>query len=230
MLVAGSPIAADDQTTQTQVAESGADSARTTDGQQAFFEKLGWELATADNGVRVERISKNSSVAEAHLEEKDVIIKVAGENVATADRVAEILTDLRNSGETKTDVVVLRDGEELSYLLSLENLGQPNGVTASRAAGHESQDLVAMIQQMQLQLQQQEAMLQMLLTEVQTLRTQLGGVPASRVNPNTPTGTQINGDIVAPLGTGGVPSAQPGAPANSQGTQTRTPAGRNPRR
>jgi hypothetical protein len=85
-----------------------------------------------------------------------------------------------------------------------------------------------MIQQLQLQVQQQQEMLQMVLTEVQTLRTQIGAVPATRVNPAAPTGTQFTGDIVAPQGTVGGATTPATGPANSNQTR-QPPAGRNPR-
>jgi hypothetical protein len=226
--VASSPFAAHAQSTQRAVIEKRTEATRSAEEQRTFSEKIGWELATTDDGVRIEHITKNSVAAEAHLEEKDVIKKIAGENVSTADRVAAILTDLRDKGETKTEVVVLREGEEISYLLSLEDLNLPNART-TRTTVQESQDLVSMIQQLQLQVQQQQQMLQMVLTEVQTLRTQLGGVPATRVNPAVPTGTQFTGDIVAPLGTVGAPITPTGVPANNK-QQTQPPANQNPRR
>jgi membrane-associated protease RseP (regulator of RpoE activity) len=222
-LVAAWPMTAGAQNTRETVVET-KESTRDADGQKALSERLGWELATADDGVRIERITKNSPVAEAHLEEKDIIKKIAGENIATAERVTAVLTDLRKKGETKTDVVVLRDGEELSYLLSLEDLDQATGVRSTQTTIRGSdQDLVAMIQQLQLQSEQQQVMLQTLLTEVQTLRTQLGLPANARVNPAVPPGTQFNGDIVAPLGTAGVPNNQSGVPANNNGAQTQPP-------
>jgi membrane-associated protease RseP (regulator of RpoE activity) len=221
------PMTADAQNTRETVVET-KETVRDAEEQKSLFERVGWELATADNGVRIERITKNSPAAEAHLEEKDIIKKVAGENVATADRVAAVIAQLRKNGEAKTDIVVLREGEELSYLLSLDDLDQVTSVRSTTVRGSD-QDLVAMIQQLQLQSQQQQAMLQTLLTEVQTLRTQLGLPANARVNPAAPTGTQFTGDIVAPLGTFGVPNNQSGVPANNTGTQTQPPAGRNPR-
>jgi len=228
-LIAGFPLNTNAQSTERTIVEQRTETT-SRDDQHSLFEKVGWELATADDGVRIERISKNSAAAAAHLEEKDVITKVAGENVASADRVATILTDLRDKGETKTDVVVLREGEELSYLLSLEHLEVAERDRTTSTTVQESQELVAMIHQLQLQVQQQQQLLEMVLTEVQTLRTQMGGVPATRVNPAAPApGTQVNGDIVAPLSpVGGVTTPGTG-PANTNQT-TQPPAGRNPRR
>jgi hypothetical protein len=228
--VIGLPVAAADKVTRETVVES-KDSTRTADESKALFERLGWELAGTDGGVRIERISQNSAAAEAHLEEKDVIVKVGGENVASADRIAAILTELRKSGDTKTDVVILRDGEELSYLLSLDKLDQPARVQSSRTTVQSSeQDLFAMIQQLQLESQQQQALLQSLLTEVQSLRTQLGLPANARVNPAAPTGTQFTGDVVVPLGTGGVaPNNPTGVPANNTRGTAQPPAGGNRR-
>jgi hypothetical protein len=85
-----------------------------------------------------------------------------------------------------------------------------------------------MIQQLQLQIQQQQEMLQMVLVEVQTLRTQVGGVPATRVDPAAPAGTQPTGAIVAPLGTVGGATAPAANSVNGNRT-TQPPVGRNPR-
>lgn len=226
--VIGIPAVAADKVTRETVVES-KESARSSDANKALFERLGWELAATDGGVRIERITKNSVAADAHLEEKDVIMKVGGENVSSADRIAAILAELHKSGETKTDVVVLRDGEELSYLLTLDKLDSSATVRSSSTTVRGSdQDLVAMIQQLQLESQQQQALLQSLLMEVQSLRTQLGLPANARVNPAVPTGTQFTGDVVVPLGTGGVvPSNQTGAPANTPRVPAVPPAGGN---
>ncbi|MBL8849683.1 MAG: PDZ domain-containing protein [Planctomycetaceae bacterium] len=174
-------------------------------------QELGWELAAVENGVRVERISKNSPAAEAHLEENDVVISVAGQNVLTPERVREILASVVEAGEKSTDVVVRRDGKELSYLLSLEAM-TPVGRTSSQTTVRVSQtDLVQMIQQLQDESRQQHALLQSLLLEVQTLRAQLG-VPANGgVNAPTP-GAVVPGAPVRPRVGGTAPAAPVATP------------------
>lgn len=184
-----------------------------------LFQSIGWEIAAVDGGVRIERITKNSPAAEAHLEEKDIITKIAGENVLSPERVSEVIAKVARDGEARTEVTVLREGEELSYLLPLEPVARVTGTTTTTTRTSQA-DLVQMIQQLQMESQQQRAMLEMLLSEVQTLRTQLGVAPNPRVGAVAPAAgtTTVTGDIVAPAGTAGVPF----------GTQPRTNAGQNP--
>lgn len=219
------------QSPQSKAADSTSETTRQaeTDARIDISKQLGWELAAGTDGVRIERISKNSLIAEAHLEENDIIKSVAGENVLTPERVTEVLTRVAEAGETKTDIVIVRDGRELSYLLSLESLS-PAGRSTSATTVHVTQaDLVQMIQQLQAESQQQQSLLQALLMEVQSLRAQLaGGIPTARAGSVVPGGatvlpggTQFTGDIVAPLGTSAAPAAVGGAvaePSNRQAT------------
>jgi membrane-associated protease RseP (regulator of RpoE activity) len=181
----------------------------------ALLEEVGLELAAVDGGVRVERIVKNSPAAVAHLEEKDLIRKVAGENVLTPDRVSEVLDKVLSQGESKTEVVILRDGEELSYLLSLESITPDAPVRSSRTTVRVSQaELVEMIQQLQRESQEQRRLLESVLAEVQSLRAQWGGTPASRFGQAPAVGAQYTGDIVAPLGQGSGPAPAATSPGN----------------
>jgi hypothetical protein len=190
---------------------------------KALSEQLGWELAAADAGVRIERIVKNSPVALAHLEEKDLIRKVAGENVLTPERIGEVLDKVLTQGETKTEVVILRDGEELSYLLSLDSITSVPGTASSRTTRANQQDLVAMIEQLQRECQQQRALLESVLAEVQALRTRLGAAPNVRSGQTQAVGTQYTGDIVTPLGQG-LPQAAPAtAPPGREGASGAPP-------
>lgn len=164
------------------------------------FEHLGWELAAGDEGVRVERIITDSPIAAAHLEENDIIKSIGGENVLTAERVREVLKEVADTGESTTEIVVVRDGKELSYLLPLESLTTDGSRTTQTTTRTNQTDLVQMIEQLQTESRQQQALLQTLLTEVQSLREQLGVTPDAQIN-NTvvsPAGTLGTGNSVAP--------------------------------
>jgi C-terminal processing protease CtpA/Prc len=105
------PIVTLAQSERTRVEESTTTTTtRRTDEQrrEELFTEIGWEVAAVDGGVRIERIVKNSPAAEAHLEEKDIIQKIAGENVLTPERVSEMINQVARDGETKAEVVVLR--------------------------------------------------------------------------------------------------------------------------
>jgi len=218
-------IAAFAQGDSTKSVQTRTETTTSRDALRARAEQLGWELAKTDDGLRIERITKNSPVAEAKLEEKDIITKINGENVLSEDRLDQEISKLINEKETRTEIVVLRDGKELSYLLSLESLERPAGVTRQSTTVTQTNqgDLAQMIQQLQLQSQQQQALLQTLLSEVQSLRSQLGVGPAPTVN-NAPVGnTQFGGDVIAPLGAIGTPAGT--APAVNPVV---TPNGANP--
>jgi hypothetical protein len=151
-------------------------------------------------------------VAGAHLEEKDLIRKVAGENVLTPDRISEVLDKVLSQGEAKTEIVVLRDGEQLSYLLSLESITPGASVRSSRTTVRVSQqELVEMIQELQRESREQRSLLESLLAEVQALRTHWGGAVNPRFGQAPAVGTQYTGDIVAPLGQGNAAGPAPSA-------------------
>jgi hypothetical protein len=164
-------------------------------------EELGWELAAVDGGVRIERITKNSPVASARLQERDLITKVGGENVISPERIVAVLEKALEQGETRVEVVVWRDGEELSYLLTLDELESgTGGVTSGPRASHSN--LVQMIQQLQRELQQQRLLLESALAELQSLRAQLGVTAGTAAGPPraAAASAQYTGDIVTPLG------------------------------
>jgi hypothetical protein len=166
------------------------------------FEELGWELASVDGGVRIERITKNSPVASARLQERDLITKVGGENVISPERIVAVLEKALEQGETRVEVVVWREGEELSYLLTLDELESgTGGVSAGSRVAHSN--LVQMIQQLQRELQQQRLLLESALAELQNLRAQLGtttGTVGGPARAAAAASAQYTGDIVTPLG------------------------------
>ncbi len=167
--------------------------------------EIGVELARTDDGVRIERLIENSLAAEAHLEEGDLILSVAGEMVRTPARVFEILEKLKVQ-QADVEIVVLRKEEERSYLLKLP--GHANLDDSATVPGTDPtlrQVLLTLQQQQQRQLQ----LLQAILVEVRSLR----GYPSISSGGQSPFAgaTQASpepaasGAIVAPL-TGGIPA------------------------
>ncbi len=79
--------------------------------------KLDVTLGTATDGVAVVRLEKNSPLARAGLKDGDRIKQVAGRNVLTPDSVFRVLNEF--DGGSKVELIVLREGEELSFSLVL---------------------------------------------------------------------------------------------------------------
>lgn len=171
---------------------------------------LGWELADTDEGVRVEKIEANSAAAKAHLEEGDVIVKINDENVLTLDRVQAVLENVQQDDDV--NITVRRDGEELSYLLPLEEVA----VVQTRRTTRSEQNLTEMLQLIQQQLQAQQATLDAILLEMQSRQSQPLNV-RSTTSTNVPPAAGYAGDIIAPLGagTGGTTPSQPQAPGDT---------------
>jgi C-terminal processing protease CtpA/Prc len=187
-----------------------------TTTEQRFTLDLGWELADTDDGVRVEKIEENSPAAKSHIEEGDIIVKLNDENVRTADRLAAVLNEVNRDDEL--EIVVRRDGEELSYILPLKDVSVVENSETTRS----EQNVTQLLMQIQQQLRQQQATLDALLAEIRTQRGQ-------DVNVNADVGTtrrDFTGDIVAPLGTGvpaqDVPPNQntPGSPVTPLNNNT----------
>ena len=156
---------------------------------------LGWKLVDTDNGIRVEKIEKNSAAARASLQEGDVIVKINDENVRTLDRVHVLLEEVQQDDEV--NITVLRDGEVLSYLLPLEGVD----VVQIQRTGRSEQNITQMLQLIQQQLQAQQATLDAILAEMQTRQ----GQPAVNVRStqtNVPPAGNYTGDVVVPLGGG----------------------------
>lgn len=179
----------------------------------ARFEELGWELAEVDGGVRIERITKNSPVASARLQERDLITKVGGENVVSPERIYAILDKALDQGDTRVEVVVWREEEELSYLLSLDGL-EPAGGGVAGNTRITNNNLVQMIQQLQRELQQQRLLLESALTELQSLRAHLGTTAGTAAGPPraSAASAQYTGDIVTPLGQAAGATTEPATP------------------
>jgi hypothetical protein len=180
--------------------------------------EIGWELATTTEGVRVERIQENSPAAEAHLEEGDVIRKVAGENVLTPTRVFDILNKLRPG--SKVELTVWRAGEELSYVLTLPDehkrvLDDPRTEpVAPRAHIDARSDLTQILQAIYQQEQVNAQLLQALLAETRAVRTRMGIADDDiRVVPGIPAAIGVVPGVGVTPGVGTTPdSNQPQTP------------------
>jgi hypothetical protein len=184
--------------------------------------EIGWELATTTDGVRVERILENSPAAEAHLEEGDVIRKVAGENVLTPTRVFDILNKLRPG--SKVELTVWRAGEELSYVLTLPDehkrvLDDPRTEpVAPRVNIDARSDLTQILHALYQQEQANAQLLQALLAETRAVRVRMGIADDDiRVVPGIPSA------IVPGFG---LPGA--GLPTDTNQPQPQTPTPENP--
>jgi membrane-associated protease RseP (regulator of RpoE activity) len=192
-----------------------------TTTEQRFTLNLGWELADTDDGVRVEKIEENSPAAKSHIEEGDIIIKLNEENVRTAERLAAVLNEVDRDDEL--EIVVRRDGKELSYILPLKEVSVVENTETTRS----EQNVTQLLMQIQQQLRQQQATLDALLAEMRSMRGQ--DVSGQDVNVNADVGRtrrEFTGDIVAPLGTGfpaqDVPAGQntPGNPVTPLNNNT----------
>lgn len=161
-------------------------------GPRASPKEIGWKLSATDEGVRIERIQTNSVAAKASLQEGDLILRVGGENIRRPDRIEAILRDLKD--EPNVEIVVLRDGEELSYLLPLAELEEsvPQPPQARSRQGVPS-DLAEQVRQLQEEVAQHRILLNSLAAEVRALRNRLG-VPAE-----VETEQEFEADVVAPL-------------------------------
>jgi hypothetical protein len=209
IVAACSPSAAGQEPVARPLEESSERGAATS---SARFEELGWELAAVDGGVRIERITKNSPAASARLQERDLITKVGGENVISPERILAILDRAVDQGESRVEVVVWRDGEELSYLISLDGAtAEAGGVSPGNRAAHGN--LVQMIQQLQRELQQQRLLLESALAELQSLRAQLGATAGPAAAPRASAASaQYTGEIVTPLGQSSGAATEPATP------------------
>lgn len=197
----------------------------------AASEGLGWELSATADGVLVERILNGSPAAEAGIEERDLIIKVGNESVLTPGRTVELLQE--HQPQSRVQVTVLREEEELSYLFPLDDIPPEAFAASSSGTGASDQNLVRMIERLQQQCEQQEQLLITLLDEVQSLRARLDGAVAPTTTGGsfhttpTRTGSTYTGDIVAPLSGGGQTQPPPADTQTPDGTQP--PAGTQPR-
>lgn len=183
---------------------------------------LGWELADTEDGPRIEKIKENSAVAKAHLEEGDIVVEVGDEQIRNVDRIHSVLNDVQDD---EVNVTVKRDGEELSYLVSLKGVS-----TVERGQGSQTeQNLSRQLQIIQQQLQQQQATLDALLVEIQSLRGQTN--VNVRTNETRPT-REYTGDVVAPLGVAPGNNTAPGNTttpgAQPTPNQPQQPGGGNP--
>lgn len=210
------------QSPQPDAVQSAPETKRTTETRRTtekadrtdISDQIGWELAEGDDGVRVERIVTDSPIAQARLEENDVIKSIGGVNVRTPDRIQEILSSAAEADETELEIVVIRDGQELSYLLPLESVTATRSRDTQTTTRGDQGNLVQMIRQLQAESQQQQALLQTLLTEIQNLRAQLEGAPGTQINNATtvPPDRQSTGNTVAPRSGAAAPNAAGGRP------------------
>ncbi len=79
--------------------------------------ELSATLATDTKGIAVVRIDRNSPLAKAGLKDGDLIQQAAGKNVLTPESLFRVLNEF--DGGTNVELVVLRDGEEMSFTLEL---------------------------------------------------------------------------------------------------------------
>ncbi len=189
--------------------------------------EIGWELATTTEGVRVERILENSPAAEAHLEEGDIIRKVAGENVLTPTRVFDILNKLRPG--SKVELTVLRAAEELSYVLTLPDQhkrvldDQRTEPVAPRVHIDARSDLTQILQAIYQQEQANAQLLQALLAETRAVRTRMGIADDDvRVVPGIPAAIGVVPGVGVTPGAGTTPDP------NQPQTPTTPPDNRRP--
>jgi hypothetical protein len=122
--------------------------------------------------------------------------------VRTADRVSAVLDEVNRDDDV--EIIVRRNGKELSYILPLKEVSVSEGAAPSRS----EQNVTQLLIQIQQQLRQQQATLEALLAEMRSLR----GQPPVDVDADVgTTRREFTGDIVAPLGTA---TPAPGLPAN----------------
>lgn len=170
---------------------------------------LGWELADTDEGVRVEKIEENSPAAKSHIEEGDIIVKIGEENIRTAERVIAVVDGADRDDDL--EIVVRRDGEELSYILPLKEVNVVERTETTRS----EQNVTELLLQIQQQLQQQQATLNALLAEIRGQRGNSVDVDAEiETEPR-----DYTGDVVAPLGVG-VPNQEGAINRNNRGNRT----------
>ncbi|MFO1092750.1 MAG: PDZ domain-containing protein [Planctomycetaceae bacterium] len=179
-------------TKETRVSSDQTESAKAVND---LADTLGWEISAADTGVRIERIVQNSPVARAHLQEQDQILKVGGENVKTTARITTLLQERRKAGEQQIDIVVIRDGKELSYLLDLDAIDSVSQASETRQVVVTDADLAQMILQLQVQIQKQQEQLNAVLVELQNLRLQVVVTPTAE---GPATGTQVRTTTTVP--------------------------------
>ena len=82
---------------------------------------IGVEIVLTNDGVVINRIFAGSPAADAGLKEKDLFIKVSGEDV-TKKTPAEISNMIRNSETGKVEVVIKRNDEEKKFNLKLREV------------------------------------------------------------------------------------------------------------
>ena len=82
---------------------------------------IGVEIVLTNDGVVINRVFAGSPAADAGLKEKDLFIKVDGEDV-TKNTPAEISNMIRNSETGKVEVVVKRNDEEKKFNLKLREV------------------------------------------------------------------------------------------------------------
>lgn len=95
-----------------------------------------------------------------------------------------------DADEHEVEIVVLRDGEELSYLLPLANVT----VLERRSTERSEPELAQILWQMQQQMLRQERAMNELLIEVRALR-EAAGVPRTQVNTQQ---TELETNVVTP--------------------------------
>lgn len=144
-------------------------------------------------GVRVARVYPSGPAARAGLERGDMIVQVAGKQVATPDEAAELISNVKPNEQI--ELTVMRDGDNETIRATLADRRAFFSQTGNGEAGldqndpgsFDDSDLVAehsmMLEQHRRFAQQHERIerkLDEVLDELEELRKQLGQKPANR--------------------------------------------------
>lgn len=107
--------------------------------------ELGATLATSTEGIAVVRLKEKSPLGDAGLKDGDYIQQAAGQNVLTPDSLFRVLNEF--DGGTTVELVVIRDGDEMSFTMTLpedhERVLVDETVSTSGAVNPEPQRMAA---------------------------------------------------------------------------------------